>query len=120
MAFADVAHVVEADYVGLVSANQEPEKMQKSGLHVTKSEFVDAPVVDEFPLALECTLVKVNEDGNIIGQIVNVSADESIVGEDGKIDPEKWQAISFDPVQNSYRRVAEKVGNAFQDGAKLK
>ena len=82
--------------------------MQKSGLHVTKSEFVDAPVVDEFPLALECTLVKVNEDGNIIGQIVNVSADESIVGEDGKIDPEKWQAISFDPVQNSYRRVAER------------
>ena len=120
VAFADVAHVVEADYVGLVSANQEPEKMQKSGLHVTKSEFVDAPVVDEFPLALECTLVKVNEDGNIIGQIVNVSADESIVGEDGKIEPEKWQAISFDPVQNSYRRVAEKVGNAFQDGAKLK
>lgn len=120
VSFADATHVTEADYVGLVSAHQVPDKLEKAGLHVSKSEFVDAPVIDEFPLALECELLKVSEDGNIIGRIVNVSADEGILGEDGKIAPAKLQAISFDPVHNAYLKLGEKVGNAFQDGAKLK
>ena len=88
VSFADAAHVVEADYVGLVSANQEPRKLEKAGLHTTKSDLgdapksgvVDAPLIDEFPLTLECRLLKVTEDGNIIGQIVNVSADQRILG----------------------------------------
>lgn len=120
VSFADAAHVVEADYVGIVSANQEPKKLEKAGLHTTGSEFVDAPLIDEFPLALECRLLKVTEDGNVIGQIVNISADERILGEDGEIDPAKLQAITFDPVQNAYLALGEKVGNAFSDGAKLK
>ena len=120
VSFADAAHVVEADYVGIESANNVPNKMEKANLHTSKSEFVDAPIIDEFPLALECKLIKINEDGNIIGQIVNVSADERILGENGKIDPAKMQAIAFDPVNNAYLVLGEKVGNAFSDGAKLK
>lgn len=81
---------------------------------------MDAPVIDEFPLTLDCKLLKVSEDGNIIGKIVNVSADERILGADGKIDSARFQPISFDPVHNDYMKLGEKVGNAFQDGAKLK
>lgn len=120
VSFADAAHVTEADYVGMESANQVKDKLAKAGLHTVKSEHVDAPVIDEFPLTLECRLLKATEDGNIIGQIVNVSADERILDEDGKIDPALLQAISFDPVNNAYLKLGEKVGNAFQDGAKLK
>lgn len=120
VSFADAVHVMEADYVGMESANQVKDKLAKAGLHTLKSEYVDAPIIDEFPLTLECRLLKMTEDGNIIGQIVNVSADERIIGEDGKIDASLLQAISFDPVHNVYLKLGEKVGNAFQDGAKLK
>ena len=120
VSFADAVHVTEADYVGMESANQVKDKLAKAGLHTLKSEYVDAPIIDEFPLTLECRLLKMTEDGNIIGQIVNVSADERIIGEDGKIDASLLQAISFDPVHNVYLKLGEKVGNAFQDGAKPK
>lgn len=120
VAFADKAHVVEADYVGIVSANDVPDKLAKAGLHTVKSEFVDAPIIEEFPLALECKFVKFNEDGNVIGEIVNVSADEKVIGPDGKIDPSKLGAIVFDPIGMGYIALGEKVGNAFKDGAKFK
>lgn len=120
ISFADAEHVTEADFVGLVSAGNTPDKMEKSGLHTVKSNFVDAPVIEEFPLTLECKLLKVGEDGNLIGEIVNVSADEKILGADGSIDPQKLRAISFDPVNNDYLVLGEKVGNAFSDGSKLK
>lgn len=120
VSFADAAHVVEADYVGLVSANDEPGKLEKAGFHAAPSLHVDAPIIDELPMTLECRLVKFNEDGNIIGEIVNVSADEKILDADGVIDPAKLEAISFDPVHNAYLKLGEKVGNAFRDGGKLK
>ncbi len=120
VSFADASHVVPSDYVGMVSANSEPKKLEKSGFHVTGSEFVDAPLIDELPVALECKFLKVNEDGNIIGQIVNVSVDESVLGTDGSIDFEKFRPISFEPAHNSYHVLGEKVGNAFGDGAQLK
>ena len=120
VAFADAAHVVPADYVGMASGNNEPEKMDKSGFHTTKSEFVDAPLIDELPVALECTFLKVNEDGNIIGQIVNVSIDESVLGSDGKLDMGKFRPISFEPANNGYHVLGKRVGNAFSDGDKLK
>lgn len=119
VSFADAAHVVEADYVGIVSANQIPNKLEKAGLHTVKSEYVDAPIIREFPMALECRLVKVNEDGNIVGEIVNVSIEEDVLGENGMVDTDKLQPISFDPVNNAYLKLGEKVGNAFSDGAKL-
>ena len=120
VSFADAAHVAACDYVGLVSANNTTDKMEKAGFTTEKSAFVDAPIICELPMALECRLVKVTEDGNIIGKIVNVNADESILGEDGMIDAAKLQAISFDPVHNDYLVLGEKVGKAFSDGNALK
>ena len=120
LSFADVAHMAVCDYVGIVSATDTPDKMEKAGFHTTKAEFVDAPIIDELPLTLECKLVKFNEDGNVIGEIVNISADESILDADGNIDTDKLDAIIFDPIQAAYRKVADKVGAAFHDGAQLK
>lgn len=117
---ADAKHVVEADYVGLVSGNNEPDKLQKAGLTITKSNFVDAPIISEFPLTLECKLEKFNEDGNIIGEIININADESILDANGAVDPAKLEAISFDPVHSAYLKLGEKVGNAFSDGKAIK
>ena len=120
VSFADAAHVVEADYVGLVSANDTPDKLARAGLHAAKSEKVDAPIIEEFPMALECELVELNEDGNIIGKIVGISVDESALGPDGKPDCAKLQPIAFDPCANTYVKLGEAVGRAFQDGGKLK
>lgn len=120
VSFADAAHVAAADYVGIVSADTEPDKMEKAGLHTVKSEYVDAPIITEFPMTLECRLVKTTEDGNLVGEIVNVSADERILDAEGVIDPKKLNPIAFDPVHNAYLTLGEKVGNAFRDGARLK
>ncbi len=117
---ADAPHVIEADYVGIVSGNNQPDKMEKAGLTTQKAAFVDAPVICEFPMAVECRLLKFNEDGICIGEIVNISADESVLGSDGQIDPHKLQAITYDPVHHTYIKLGEKVGNAFSDGKKLK
>ena len=107
--------------MGLVSGNKEPDKFAKAGFHATKSEFVDAPLIDELPMAVECRLVSYDpESCRLVGEIVNVSADESVLDEDGKIDPDKLRPITFDPIHNAYRVLGEKVGNAFKDGAKLK
>lgn len=120
VSFADAAHVVACDYVGVVSGNKEPKKFEKAGFHAIKSEFVDAPLIAELPMALECELDKVNEDGLIIGRIVNVSVDESVLGADGKADPAKFGPIAFDAVNNTYIKLGETVGKAFSDGLKLK
>ena len=120
VSIADAKHVVEADYVGVSSGNNEPDKMAKAGFTTVKSEFVNAPVINELPMTVECKLIKFNEDGICIGEIVNVSADVSVLGEDGKIDPSKLSAITFDPVHHSYITLGEKVGNAFADGKALK
>ena len=120
VAFADAAHVVPADYVGMASGNSVPKKMDKSGFHTAKSKFVDAPLIEELPVALECEFLKINEDGNIIGKIVNVSIDESVLDNNGKLDMGKFQPISFEPANNGYHVLGERVGNAFSDGSKLK
>ena len=121
VSMADAAHVVEADYVGIVSANTVPDKLVKAGLHTVKSEYVDAPLIEEFPMALECKLVSFDEESELaIGEIVNVCADESILDEKGNIDPAKLNPITYDPVNHAYLTLGEKVGNAFSDGKKLK
>ena len=120
LSFADAAHVAEADYVGLVSANKEPNKVEKAGLHVLPSETVDAPLFEEFPVALECRLLHFTEDGNAIGQIVNVCADERVLDSAGSISLERFQPISYEPVHNRYHVLGEAVGDAFQAGNKLK
>lgn len=121
VSMADAANVAACDYVGIVSANDVPDKLEKAGFHTTRSEFVDAPLIDELPMALECRLVSYDEEScRMIGEIVNVSAEESILDENGKIDPGKLQPITFDPVNNAYLKLGEKVGNAFRDGLALK
>ena len=120
ISMADAAHVAECDYVGLVSGNEVPDKLAKAGFHTTKSEFVDAPVIEELPMCLECKLISFDEKtGCTIGEIVNVNADESILT-DGKIDPAKFQPITFDPVNHVYLKLGDKAGHAFKDGLKLK
>ena len=120
VSMADAAHVVECDYVGVVSGNDVPDKLARCGFHTTRSEFVDAPLIDELAMALECRLVSYDpETCRLVGEIVNVCADESVLT-DGKIDPAKLRPITFDPMNNAYLALGEKVGNAFQDGLKLR
>lgn len=120
VSFATAKTVVPSDYVGIASGNNTPDKMEKSGFHAEKSGHVDAPLFQELPMALECKLVKFNEDGVVIGEIVNVCADDSILDENGKIDAEKLEPITFDSVAHTYRKLGDKVGNAFSDGNQLK
>ncbi len=121
VSMADATHVAECDYVGIESANKVPDKLAKAGFHTEKAEHVDAPIIVELPMAVECRLISYDKETcRLVGEIVNVSADEKILGENGKIDPAKLEPIVFDPVNNAYLKLGEKVGNAFQDGMKLK
>ena len=121
VSMADAAHAAECDYVGIESANKVPDKLAKAGFHTEKAEHVDAPIIVELPMAVECRLISYDKETcRLVGEIVNVSADEKILGENGKIDPAKLEPIVFDPVNNAYLKLGEKVGNAFQDGMKLK
>ena len=119
ISFATAETVASCDYVGLVSANDEPNKLAKAGFHTTKSEFVNAPVIAELPVTLECKLLKFNEDGICIGEIVNVSAEEHVLGEDGRIDAKKLNPIIYDSAAHAYWSLGEKVGKAFSDGKRL-
>ena len=109
--------VVACDYVGIESGNKVTDKVVKAGWHTTKSEFVDAPLIDELPMAVECRLVSYDpETCRLVGEIVNVSVDESAMT-DGKVDVAKVAPITFDPFNNAYHVLGEKVGNAFSDAA---
>ena len=113
--------VVSCDYVGLVSAKDEPQKLQKAKFHPRKAEFVDAPYFEELPMTLECRLLHYDAvTGCAVADIVNVSAEDSILDENGAIDPEKLRPILFDPVHHLYRKMGEVAGKAFQDGLQLK
>ena len=121
VSMADAAHVVACDYVGIVSANDVPDKFAKAGFHAVPSSFVDAPLIEELPMAVECKLINYDpETCRLVGEIINVCADESVLNDAGKIDPAKLQPITFDPMNNDYLTLGEKVGNAFSDGLKLK
>ena len=122
VSIADAAHVVAADYFGVESGNKVADKLAKSGLTATKAEAVDAPVINEFPLCLECEYVEfqTNKYGcGVIGKVVNVTADEKVM-ENGKVNISLVNAIAFDPYTHGYYKVAERVGDAFKDGLKLK
>ncbi len=122
VSIADAAHVVEADYFGIESGNNVSDKFEKSGLTASKSELVDAPVINEFPLCLECEFIEYQngEYGcGVIGRVVNVTADEKVMS-DGRIDMSLVNAIAFDPYTHGYYKVTERVGEAFKDGLQLK
>ena len=116
-----LSQMVACDYVGVVSGNKVPDKVAKAGWHVEKSSFVDAPLIKELPLALECKLISYDEETGILkGEIVNVSVDESILDEEGRVDVKKLQPITFDPFNNKYIVLGETVGDAFKIGLSLK
>lgn len=118
IAIADEANVIACDYVGIASGRKEPDKMKKAGFTTVKSEFVNAPVINELPITLECELENVI-DSIYIGKIVNVSVDEKYLGEDGEPDLSKFTPITYDPVHHNYIALGKTVGKAFADGKKL-
>ena len=121
VSMATEATAVACDYLGVVSGNQEPDKLQKAGLHPVRSSFVNAPILEELPMTLECRMIRYDPETCILlGEIVNVSADEGILDESGKIDAERLKPIIFDPVRNVYRSVGGAVADAFRAGLQLK
>lgn len=120
LSFATADTVVPCDYIGIVSANDVPDKFARAGFSAKKSAFVNAPIIEQLPLTVECKLVRFNEDGICIGEIVNVSAEESILDADGQIDVKKLDPIIYDGVTHAYWRFGEKAGQAFSDGKGIK
>ena len=119
---ADAKHVVEADFFGVVSGNKEPEKFKKSGLSFVKSDLVDAPVINELPIAMECEFIEYqNHDTGIgvIGKVLRTSVEEEHL-KDGRVDIDSVEAIAFDPYTHGYYKVGGRVGEAFSDGLKLR
>ena len=122
VSIADAAHTTEADYFGVVSGNDTKNKFENSGLTAVKSENVDAPIITELPLCMECEFIEY-QDGEygcgVVGKVVSVTADESVMKDD-KVDISAVNAIAFDPYTHGYYKVTERVGNAFKDGLSLK
>ena len=119
---ADAKHVVEADYFGVVSGNTVADKLAKSGMTFVKSELVDAPIINELPVAMECEFVEYQSgetDLGVIGKVVRTSVEEANL-KDGKVDIDSLEAIAFDPYTHGYYKVCGRVGEAFKDGLKLK
>ncbi len=123
VSFADARTVVESDYFGLVSANNVPDKVARAGFTVTKSPNVDAPIINEYPLALECRVIEISEtllnETRVVGEIVNMSAADSILDTEGKVDLGKLQPVIFDASHMTYRTVGEEVGTAWGSGKTL-
>ena len=122
VALADREHMDAADFFGIASGNKIDDKFERTGYHAVKSDKVHAPVIEEFPVVMECELLEFLHtdyvDG-IVGKIVNVKAEEAVLGENGKVDPEKLNALMFDQFQNGYYVTGEKVGKAWNAGAAL-
>ena len=119
---ADAKHVVEADWFGCVHGEKAPDKFEKSGMTYVKSELVDAPVINELPVALECEFVEYKNDETglgVIGKVLRTSVEEANL-KDGKVDGDSLEAIAFDPYTHGYYKVGGRVGDAFKDGLKLK
>lgn len=117
--FGDINSVTACDYVGIVSGTDEPNKMEKSGFTTSKAKYVNAPVINELPLCIECKVLKILEEDLYLAEIVNVNASESILV-DGKISMDKFVPICYEPAGHGYYKMQGKVGNAFSDGKKLK
>lgn len=121
VSMATVQQMTACDYVGVVSGKQQPDKFARAGFHAERSAFVDAPLIAELPMALECRLVSYDEETcRLVGEIVNVSADASVLDENGVVDVQKLRPITYDPATHRYLALGEAVGQAFHDGFALK
>ena len=122
VALADRDHMVTADYFGMVSGHKLPDKFARSGFTAVKSKHVNAPIIEEFPVVMECELADVLKKGSFfcaVGQIVNTAADERVLDDQGKIDVTKVNALIYDTFRHGYYVCGEKAGQAFKEGAVL-
>ena len=121
VSMATARYLTACDYVGIVSGSNVPDKFARAGFHAVGSAFVDAPLIEELPMALECQVISYDaQTCRLVGRIVNVCADESILGENGKVDVQKLRPITYDPMNHRYLVLGETVGEAFHDGVALK
>ena len=114
--------LVESDFMGTASANKVPDKFERTGLHAVKSSRVDAPIITEYPLTLECKVVEIQQQPyglRVLGEIVNVLADEKVLDEKGKIDSGKLNTFLFDQMRHDYYSVGSVCGKAWFSGAPL-
>ena len=122
LSIADIPHIKEADFFGIASGNKMEDKFERTGMHAVRSDKVDAPVIEEYPLTLECKVVALENTVygfRVLGEIVNVLADEKVLDENGKVDPTKLNAFVFDQCQSGYYKVGEKVGQAWKSGTRF-
>lgn len=122
LSIADLDHIKESDFFGIATANKMPDKFERSGMHAIKSDRVDAPVVTEYPVTLECKVAELQQTRygfRVLGEIMNVLAEESVLDEKGRIVPERLNAFVFDQFQNGYYKIGEKAGQAWNSGAGL-
>ncbi len=120
LSIADIPHIAEADFFGIASGNKMTDKFERSGLTAIKSQKINAPIIEEFPLTLECRVVEAKQEVygfHVIGEIVGVLADESVLDENGNVNPSLLNAFVFDQFQNGYYAIGEKVGQAWNAGA---
>lgn len=122
LSIADIPHIKEADFFGIATGNKMPDKFARSGLHAVRSEKVDAPVVEEFPLTLECRVAECQHTVygfRVLGEIVGVLAEEAVLDEKGRVVPSRLNAFVFDQFQAGYYAIGEKVGQAWHTGTEL-
>ena len=110
--------MTESDYLGIVSANDVADKFEKTGMHAVKSEIVDAPIIEEYPICMECKVIDFEEDGTLV-EVLNIQAEEKYINEDGTLKLDEMGIIAYDPYGHGYYEVGDKVGNAFEEGKKL-
>ena len=120
VSFADVENMAASDYVGLVSGNNTPHKTEKTGWTIVRSEFVNAPIFEELPVTWECELVRITEEGNVLGRLINISVSEKVLREDGTGSMEKFKPLVFDHATYDYLKADGVVGKSFDVGKKLK
>lgn len=122
VALADRDHIEAADFFGIASGNRMPDKFERTGLHAVRSDRVHAPIIEEFPVVMECELLEILDTehvSGIVGKIVNVKAEEAVLGENGKVEPRKLNALMFDQFQHGYYLTGEQVGKAWNAGVGL-
>ena len=122
LSVADIDHLEESDFFGIASGNKMEDKFERTGMHAVKSDKVDAPVIEEYPLTLECKVVALENTVygfRVLGEIVNVLADEKVLDEKGRVDPTRLNAFVFDQCQSGYYKVGEKVGQAWKSGTRF-
>ena len=122
LSVADVAHLDESDYFGIASGNKVADKFERTGMTAVRSERADAPVVQEYPITLECSVVEMQDQPyglRVLGRIENVLADDAVLDESGRVDPARLNAFAFDQFQSGYYAMGEKVGQAWESGKRL-